>query len=134
MPLRLNEISGIDEPTLAQLSKANIKTTRDLLVLCSDKKGREAISQFTGCHEPELLKWANIFDLMRIPGVGEEFSVLLEASGIRSLAMLRRMDAAFLAARVRKVNVNHQLTLHTPSETMIKKWIAHAKSLESLMT
>ena len=45
----------------------------------------------TGISEHQLLKWVNHVDLMRIPGVGSEYSDLLEAAGRR---LARRARAA----------------------------------------
>ncbi len=36
-----------------------------------------------------MLKWANMADLMRIRGVGEEYSELLEAAGVDTVKELK---------------------------------------------
>ena len=68
----------------------------------------------TGISEPQLLKWANMADLMRINGVGSEFSKLLEAAGVDTVKELRTRNAENLAGKMRRVNAAHRLTRATP--------------------
>ena len=53
-----------------------------------------------------LLKWANMADLMRISGVGAEYSELLEAAGVDTVKELRNRNAENLAAKMAEVNDN----------------------------
>jgi predicted flap endonuclease-1-like 5' DNA nuclease len=73
-------------------------------------------------------------DLMRISGVGEEFSELLEAAGVDTVKELRNRKADNLAARMAEVNQAKKLTRQVPSASQIAKWIEQAKSLEPTIT
>ena len=74
MAYKIEEIEGIGTKSAERLQAASIKTTDDLLRACGSRKGRDDMAEQTGFSASQLLKWANMADLMRISGVGEEFS------------------------------------------------------------
>jgi predicted flap endonuclease-1-like 5' DNA nuclease len=134
MTYKIEEIEGIGAVTAANLAKAGIKKTADLLKLCCDKKGRKSIAEMTGCSEKQILNWTNMADLMRISGVGEEFSELLKMSGVDTVKELRNRNAENLAAAMKATNEEKKLTRTVPSSKTVQKWIDHAKTLEPIIT
>ncbi len=134
MGYKIEEIEGIGPAYAEKLAKADIGTTEKLLELCCDKKGRSAVAESTGCSESQLLKWANMADLMRISGVGSEFSELLEAAGVDTVKELRNRNAANLAEAMKSCNEEKKLTRTVPSESVVEKWVAQAKSLDPVIT
>ncbi len=134
MAYKIDEIEGIGPAMKEKLAAADIKTTDDLLDQCASKKGRAATAATTGCSEGQLLKWANMADLMRISGVGEEFSELLEAAGVDTVKELRNRNAANLAVAMKETNDEKKLTRTVPSEKTVTKWVEQAKELEPLIT
>ena len=134
MPYKIDEIEGIGPAMSEKLGIAEIKTTADLLEKCCDAKGRKAVSNETGCSEKQLLKWVNMADLMRISGVGEEYSELLEVAGVDTVRELRRRNAENLTAAMKQTNEEKKLTRATPSEIIVQKWIEQAKELEPMIT
>ncbi len=69
-------------------------------------------------------------DLMRISGVGEEYSELLEAAGVDTVKELRNRNAANLAVKMAEVNKEKSLTRQVPSEKTVEKWVSDAKGLD----
>ena len=134
MGYKIDEIEGIGPAMSEKLAKAKIKNTNDLLKLCCDKKGRVATCEATGCSESQLLKWTNMADLMRISGVGQEFSELLEAAGVDTVKELRNRNAANLAAAMKETNDQKKLCRSVPSEKTVIKWVEQAKSLDPVIT
>ena len=105
-----------------------------MLKLCCDARGRKSTSEKTGVSEAQLLKWANMADLMRISGVGSEYSELLEAAGVDTVKELRNRNAENLAAKMAEVNETKNLTRTVPSEKVVKGWVEQAKTLDPLIT
>ena len=134
MGYKIEEIEGVGPAYATKLATADIGTTDDLLKLCCDAKGRKATAETTGVSEHQLLKWANMADLMRISGVGSEFSELLEAAGVDTVKELRNRNAANLAAKMAEVNATKKLTRTVPSEKTVTGWVEQAKSLDPLIT
>ncbi len=56
----------------------------------------------------------NRADLMRVPGVGSEYSDLLEAGGVDTVKELRRRNAENLYDALRKVNQRKKLVRRLP--------------------
>lgn len=134
MRYKIEEIEGIGPSNAAKLGRAKIASTADLLHRCASQKGRQEISRATGIRASKLLKWANMADLMRISGVGQEYSELLEAAGVDTTKELctRRADA--LAEKMRAVNSRKKLVRVTPGVTRARSWIEQAKKLKPLIT
>ena len=134
MSYKIQEIEGIGPAYAKKLAIEDIDTTDALLKLCCDRKGRKAVAEKTGLTESQLLKWANMADLMRISGVGEEYSELLEAAGVDTVKELKNRNPENLAAKMTEVNKEKKLTRQVPSEKTVSGWIEQAKSLEALIT
>jgi len=134
MSYKVDEIEGIGPKFASTLSDRGIKTTDDLLSNCGSAKGRKDVAGSTGLSEKQLLKWANMADLMRISGVGEEYSELLEAAGVDTVKELRTRNAANLAAKMAEVNESKKLTRRAPSESEVEKWVAQAKDLDPMIS
>ncbi len=134
MGYKIQEIEGIGPAYGESLAQAGINTTDDLLKLCCDAKGRKAIADKAGLRESQLLEWANMADLMRISGVGAEFSELLEAAGVDTVKELRNRNADNLPAKMAEVNEQKKLTRMVPSAEQVAGWVDQAKSLDPLIT
>ncbi|MEM9883098.1 MAG: DUF4332 domain-containing protein [Planctomycetota bacterium] len=134
MSYQIDEIEGIGPTKKEALAKAEIATTDDLLTKCGSAKGREVIAKVTGLTEKELLKFANMADLMRIKGVGEEYSELLEAAGVDTVKELKMRRADNLTAKMAEVNEAKKLVRSLPSESTVSGWVEQAKTLEPMIT
>jgi predicted flap endonuclease-1-like 5' DNA nuclease len=133
--MKIDEVEGIGPAYAAKLNDAGVKTTDDLLEKGASKKGREAIAAASGLSEGQLLKWVNHVDLMRLDGVGSEYSDLLEAAGVDSPTELARRNPANLAATFAELDAARPNWIRRlPSEATVAKWIAEAKTLEKAVT
>lgn len=134
MSYTIQKIEGIGPKYGAQLLEAGVRTTKDLLDKCADKKGRKAMAEATGLSEKLILEWTNMADLMRIKGVGEEYSDLLEEAGVDTVKELRNRNAENLAAKMAEVNAEKKLVRQVPSLKQVEAWVAQAKELPPVMT
>jgi len=134
MAYKITEIEGIGPAYGAKLGEAGISTTDHLLAKCGSRKGRQETAAATGLTEAQLLKWANMADLMRISGVGEEYSELLEAAGVDTVKELKMRRADNLAAKMEEVNGTKKLVRQAPSESQVAKWVEQAKTLEPMIS
>ena len=128
------DIEGIGPTYAKKLKAVGISTTGALLKRAADPKGRKALAQESGVDEARLLKWANMADLMRIKGVAEEYSELLEAAGVDTVKELKHRRADNLAAKMAEVNEKKKLVRLVPSEKSVAKWVEQAKSLPPVLT
>ena len=128
------EIEGIGPSFKKKLQKVGIRTTGKLLERAANPKGRRNLAEESGIDESRILKWANMADLMRVKGVAEEYSELLEAAGVDTVKELKRRNAANLADKMAEVNKRRKLVRLLPSTKRVEGWVANAKTLKAVMT
>jgi hypothetical protein len=129
MSYPLTDIEGIDRDTAALLKSAGIRSTGSLLEAARTLRGRKALAAATGIDEKKLLRFANLADCMRIRGVSREYADLLHAAGVDTVKELKYRNPANLAKAMADANKNRKLVRLLPSETVVGRWIDHAKSL-----
>ncbi|MEZ6195529.1 MAG: DUF4332 domain-containing protein [Planctomycetota bacterium] len=134
MSYGIEEIEGIGPAYGEKLRAAKIKSTADFLKLCCDKSGRKKVATETGLSETLILKWANLADLMRLNGVGPQFSELLEAAGVDTVKELRQRRADNLATKMAEINAEKKLTRRVPDAAAIQGWIDEAKKIDPTIT
>ena len=132
--MKIDEIEGIGATQAAKLAAAGVSTTDDLLQWGANKAGRQSLEDTTGISAKLILEWVNHVDLMRIKGVGSEYSDLLEAAGVDSPSELANRNAANLAITFQEVvAARPNLVRRIPSETEIAGWIAESKDLPKVV-
>ena len=134
MSYKIDEIEGIGPAFAEKLGTAGIKTTDDFLAKCGTAKGRESVAGTTGLSTHQILKWANMADLMRINGIGPQYSELLHAAGVDTVKELKMRRADNLTAKMLEVNAAKNLTRNPPAESVVAKWIEAAKTLPPTLT
>lgn len=130
----ITDIEGIGPAIAERLKALRIRTTTKLLEAAKNPKRRKAIAHQTGIDSQKLLRWVNMADMMRIKGVGEELSELLESVGVDTVRDLKRRNPKNLAQAMAAANKARKLVRAVPSDKMIEKWIAQAKSLPTKIT
>lgn len=123
------DVEGIGKEYAKTLAKYGIKTTETLLKKGATPKGREEIAKGTGLSNHQILEWVNRADLFRVKGIGEEYSDLLEASGVDTVVELSKRDAKNLTTKMAEVNTKKRLVRRLPSEKEVVKWISQAKKM-----
>ena len=108
-----------------------VTTTDDLLRLGATRKGREELTEQTGLSHKLILAWVNRADLMRVPGLGEEYSDLLELAGVDTVKELRRRSPENLHKRMLAKNEQHKVVRRVPTLNEVTAWIEAAKEIEA---
>lgn len=126
---KLTTIEGIGPAGATKLAKAKVGSTTTLLARGGTAKGRKELAAASGVSEKVLLEWVNRADLMRVRGVGEEYSDLLEAAGVDSVPELATRKPANLLEAMATVNAKKKLVRQLPTLNKVTAWVAHAKKL-----
>ena len=124
--MKIDVIEGIGTDHATALSRAGVTHVRHLLQRATSASGRDELARETGLSTALLLEWVNHIDLMRIRGVGAEYSDLLEAAGVDS-----PVELAMLLA---ETNAEHPLVRRVPSEKVLAGWISEARTLPRLIS
>lgn len=136
----IEEIEGVGPAYATKLRKAGVRTCEALLKRGASKKGRNELAAATGFDAKTILEWVNRSDLMRVRGVGSEYSDLLEAAGVDTVKELRNRNAANLTAKMVEVNdakiakSGTSIVRRVPALSMVERWVAHAKELPPVVT
>jgi predicted flap endonuclease-1-like 5' DNA nuclease len=128
------DIEGIGPVYKEKLAGAGVKTTEKLLEVAGSKAGRAKLADEISVSEATVLEWVNRADLMRVKGVGEEYSDLLEAAGVDSPAELAHRNAVNLTEAMAAYNAEHKIVRRDPTEKEVQGWIDDAKTLEKVVT
>lgn len=132
--MNIEDIEGIG-PVLAEKLRDNgVRTTDDLLEKGGPRSGRDLLAQTTGIDAGRILEWVNHVDLMRLPGVGSEYSDLLEAAGVDSLAELARRNPDNLAQTFQELDAARPNWIRRlPSADTVREWVSTAASYEKVV-
>lgn len=126
---RLETIEGIGPVYAGQLRAAGIATVDALLAAGATPRGRQVVEQRSGIGHALILEWVNIADLMRIKGIGEEYSDLLEEAGVDTVKELRNRVPENLYEALVKTNEAKRLVRRLPTLGMVRGWVQQAKVL-----
>ena len=130
----IDTIEGIGVKNATKLRKAGMRTTEALLKRGATRKGRKDIAVQTGLGDGSILEWVNRADLMRVKGVGEEYSDLLEAAGVDTVKELRNRNVTNLMKKMVDINQKKKLVRRLPTEAMVERWVNHAKTLPPIVS
>ncbi len=130
----IDAIEGVGVRNLAKLRRAKCRTTEALLKRGATRKDRSALASETGLGTKNILEWVNRADLMRVKGVGTEYSDLLEEAGVDTIKELRRRNPTNLTNAMEDINAKKRSVRRLPTETMVAGWVSAAKELEPIVS
>ncbi len=125
----ITKIEGIGPAYAEKLKAAGISSVEALLETGASPKGRKLLAESTGISDKLILEWVNRSDLFRVPGIGEEYSDLLESAGVDSVPELSQRKAENLHKKMIEVNDAKKIVRQLPSEKQVAAWIESAKTL-----
>ncbi len=132
--MNIVDVEGIGPVNAQKLAAIGILTTDDLLDNGAKPGGRDRIAAGTGISERLVLEWVNNVDLMRVPGVGPQYSDLLEAAGVDSPAELAQRNPVNLAVTIQEVIAERPgIVRRTPSEADVAAWVEAARALDKIV-
>ncbi len=127
---RIEQISGIGPAYGEKLHALGITTTEALLRAGATPKERQELAEKIAVSVEIILKWVNRADLMRITGIGEQYSDLLEAAGVDTVPELAQRNPDNLHQKLVEINTEKHLVRRLPARDMVADWIEQAKGLE----
>jgi len=131
---KLETIEGIGPVYAKQLRKAGVATVEALLAQGATPGGRQQMEERAGIGHALILEWVNLADLMRIKGIGEEYSDLLEEAGVDTVRELRNRVPEHLYEALVRTNEAKSLVRRLPTLEMVRDWVQQAKRLPPKVT
>ena len=133
MTYKIIDIEGVGEAYAKKLQDAGINTVEQLLEKCCKPAGRKALEEQTGINGKLILTWTNHADLMRVRGIGPQFSELLEAAGVDTVKELKHRSPENLQAKLEEANAARRLVRRVPSVKEVRKMVDMAAALPAKM-
>jgi len=125
----LIDIEGIGVKYARILGRVGLKTVEDLLPLTN--KNKKEISTKTKISAKMIDKWQEHADLMRIIGIGPEYSDALNQTGVDSVKELaKRTPQSTLDKLIEFDKKKPDVIRKIPELVDIKDWIAQAKKIK----
>jgi len=131
---KLEIIEGIGPVYAERLRAAGIRTVEALLRTGATPEGRKELAERTGIGDEYILDWVNRADLMRVRGVGEEYSDLLEKARVDTVVELSQRNPDNLHEKLLEVNTEKRLVRRPPTRGMVARWVEHAKVLPRVVS
>ena len=129
MPTPIRKIEGIGEVYAEKLAEVGILTLEALLEKGATRRGRAELAKRTGIRPDLILDWVNRADLFRIRGIGEEYSDLLAAAGVKTIMELAQRNPDNLYEALVKINREKKLVRRLPSRDQVRRWVEQARNL-----
>ena len=133
MTYKIVDVEGIGPVYAEKLVAAGIDNTEKLLEKRSKPAGRKPLEEETGSSGKLILTWTNHCYLMRIDGIGPQFSELLEAAGVDTVKELKHRKPENLQPKLEEVNAEKKLVRRVPALKEVEKMIAQAAELPAVM-
>ncbi len=127
--LKIIDIEGIGPAYAEKLESIGINNSDNLLEQGKTPDGRKDLVEKTGISSKLIMEWVNLCDLIRIKGVGEEYSDLLEEAGVDTVVELATRNAENLHKKMLEVNEEKNLVRSPPTIDQVTAWVAEAKTL-----
>lgn len=125
----IEKIEGIGASFAKKLQEAGVGRVKDLLEAGATPAGRKSLAEKTGIRGELILEWVNHADLFRVSGIGEEYSDLLEASGVDTVVELSKRNPDNLYTAMVEKNAEKKLVRRMPSKKQVAGWVEQAKGL-----
>lgn len=127
--MNIKEIKGVESGQGQKLRAAGVGSVEALIERGRTRSDRSKLAEATEIPEREILQWVNRADLMRLKGVGSEYSDLLEATGIDSCLELSHRVPDHLHDKMDETNRTERLVRRIPTASEVERWIVEAKSM-----
>ena len=131
---RILDLRYLEPDEAERLVDFGVASTDRLLLVAAHKKGREDLSNETGITEDRLLHIVHLADMMRVKGIGSEYSDLLDQAGVHTLAELQDCGPDELHQELIELNQDQKIVRRLPSEGDVQTWVEGARAINSVVS
>ncbi len=132
--MKVIDIEGIGPVYAAKLQAVGVRTTEALLKAGCGPQERKQLAATAGVSDTLVLEWVNRADLLRVKGVGGQYSDLLENAGVDTVVELSKRVPENLLAKLLEINDQKHCVRKVPGLKQVEAWIAQAKKLPRVLT
>ena len=132
MTLVLGKLYGIEPLLEAKLKAQGIKDTDDLLLACATEGRIHELAGKTDIDVAVIRRLVNRAEFARIRGIGEAYTILLEAAGVNNTGDLARQAPDELRSAFNRINNEMKIVGRVPALAMVNGWVNKAQRMYRL--
>lgn len=132
MAVVLIKLYGVDRELELKLKARGVKDSEDLIVLSQQCDSVEMLAVELGIDPETLRSLVNRAQLVRIRGIGEAYTMLLEEAGVKSVAQLAAKSPHELRGTLEQINENRKVVGRVPALAMVNGWVNKAQKLPQM--
>ncbi len=127
MAVVLAKLYGVDRDLETRLKARGIKDSEDLLLRYHKCGGARNLAMDLGLDEETTMCLVNRAQLARIRGIGEAYTMLLEAAGVKTVEELAVRSPEQLRNQFEQINEAARIVGRVPALPMVNGWVVKAQ-------
>ena len=131
MNATISDLKGLQPEVKTKLEFEGIRNTQQFLERTRTPQQRTELAHRVGTTPGALKELANRADLMRLAGVGGDFSNMLEEVGVNSCKELQHRVPEKLYASLEAIHTDKKIGHRVPALAQVTEWIIEAKKLSA---
>lgn len=132
MAVVLAKLYGVERDLETQLKSRGIKDSEDLLARYRSLGSASALAADLGLDDDTAMCLVNRAQLARIRGIGEAYTMLLEAAGVKTVQQLADRSPEQLRGQFEHINETARIVGRVPALPMVNGWVAKAQRTPQL--
>lgn len=132
MAVVLAKLFGVDHDLEVRLKARGIKDSEDLLLRYQKCGGVTLLAMDLELDDETTMRLVNRAQLARIRGIGEAYTMLLEAAGIRTVQDLAVRSPEQLRKQFEEINETGRIVGRVPALPMVNGWVTKAQKAPRL--
>jgi len=131
MNATISDLKGLQPEVKTKLELEGIRNTQQFLERTRTAQQRTELAHKVGTTPGALKELANRADLMRLAGVGGDFSNMLEEAGVNSCKELQHRVPEKLYTSLEAIHSDKKIGHRVPALAQVTEWISEAKKLSA---
>ena len=129
MNATISDLKGLQPEVKTKLEFEGIRNTQQFLERTRTPQQRTELAHKVGATLVAIKELANRADLMRLTGVGGDFSNMLEEAGVNSCKELQHRVPEKLYTSLAAIHTDKKIGHRAPALAQVTEWIVEAKKL-----
>ena len=127
----ISDLKGLQPEVKTKLEFEGIRNTQQFLERTRTSQQRAELAHNVGTTPVVIKELANRADLMRLTGVGGDFSNMLEEAGVNSCKELQHRVPEKLFIALEAIHTDKKIGHRAPALAQVTEWIVEAKKLSA---
>ena len=131
MNATISDLKGLQPEVQTKLEFEGIRNTQQFLERARTPQQRIELAHKVGTTPVVINELANRADLMRLTGIGGDFSNMLEEAGVNSCKELQHRVPQNLYMALQAIHTDKKIGYRVPAIAQVTEWIVEAKKLSA---